>query len=306
MKQRINLDMYAACIIQQMKEEGRLGTAHVYESMLNRVKDFMAGTSAHLDDITPLWLKAFQNYLLGRQLHWNTISTYMRMLRAVYFRAVDVGLAVYRPRLFKGVYTGTRITVKRAIDEQTLQRLYGLQVKQNCPMDKARMLFLLLFMLRGIPFVDIAYLRKCDFKGNVLTYRRRKTGSWLTVEVLPQAMRLIEKLKSRDTTSPYLFPYINKVGNEAYRQYRNALRRFNALLKRLAVFADIPCSLSSYCARHSWATIANYRNYQQELISNAMGHSSVRVTETYFKRHTDEQIGQMNREIISDILVGIH
>ena len=56
-----------------------------------------------------------------------------------------------------------------------------------------------------------------------------------------------------------------------------------------------------YIARHSWATIANYRNYQQELISNAMGHSSVKVTETYFKCHTDEQIGQMNHEILSHV-----
>ena len=63
------------------------------------------------------------------------------------------------------------------------------------------------------------------------------------------------------------------------------------------LFLALPILLHS--ARHSWATIANYRNYQPELISNAMGHSSVKVTETYFKKHTDERIDEMNRGIIS-------
>ena len=114
-------------------------------------------------------------------------------------------------------------------------------------------------------------------------------------------MRLIEQLKTSDESSPYLFPFIDGTGSNAYRQYQSALRNFNARLKRLGALAGIQSSLSSYCARHSWATIANYHNYQQELICNAMGHSSVKVTETYFKSHTDERIGQMNREILSQV-----
>lgn len=281
-----------------------MGTAHVYRSTLRRIVDFTGGRPLPFGAVTPLWLKNFQNYLLGRQLHWNSISTYMRMLRAVYFRAVDAGLAPYRPRLFKGVYTGTRVTVKRAIDEQMLRRLNVSPPGAGRGLERARMLFLLLFMLRGIPFVDIAYLRKCDLQGDVLVYRRRKTGAWITVKVEPEAMRLIERLKARNSDAGYLFPFINKTGAAAYRQYQSALRTFNGRLKRLGAVVGLSESLSSYCARHSWATIANYHDYQQELISNAMGHSSVRVTETYFKRHTDERIGRMNQEILSQVFHG--
>lgn len=300
-KEKMNLIGYMGSLVLQLEKEGRMGTAHVYRSTLNRVLDFVGSEFLSFADVTPLWLNTFQNYLLGRQLHWNTVSTYMRMLRAVYFRAVDLGWAPFRPRLFKGVYTGTRVTVKRAVSERVLRRLDDPRVSAGHKLEKSRMLFLLLFMLRGIPFVDIAYLRKCDLQGDVLMYRRRKTGAWLTVKVEPRAMTLIERLKNVDDCSPYLFPYINKSGAAAYRQYQNALRSFNADLKRLGRLVGSDCPLSSYSARHSWATIANYCNYQQELISNAMGHSSVKVTETYFKPHTDERIGRMNREIISHV-----
>lgn len=300
-KKKECLTAYMAAIVRKLEDEGRMGTAHVYRSTLNRILDFTGGRTLPFGAVTPYWLKSFQNYLLGRQLHWNSISTYMRMLRAVYFRAVDAGLAPYRPRLFKGVYTGTRVTVKRAIDEQMLRRLNVSPPGAGRGLERARMLFLLLFMLRGIPFVDIAYLRKCDLQGDVLVYRRRKTGAWITVKVEPEAMRLIERLKARNADAGYLFPFINKTGAAAYRQYQSALRTFNGRLKRLGAVVGLSESLSSYCARHSWATIANYHDYQQELISNAMGHSSVKVTETYFRRHTDERIGRMNREILSQV-----
>ncbi|WP_288180303.1 phage integrase SAM-like domain-containing protein, partial [Bacteroides sp. CAG:633] len=178
---------------------------HVYRSTLHRILDFTGGQPLTFGEVTPLWLKAFQNYLLGRQLQWNSVSTYMRMLRAVYLRAVDAGMAVFRPRLFKGVYTGTRVTVKRALSENDLRKLNEPKpAVRECSLERTRMLFLLLFMLRGIPFVDIAYLRKCDLQDNVLMYRRRKTGSWLTVRVEPRAMSLIEQLKTPDESSPYL------------------------------------------------------------------------------------------------------
>lgn len=298
MKER-NLTSFMQKLIVRLQQEGRPGTAHVYQSTYNRIRSFTGGRPLKFSELTPSWLKAFQNYLLSYQLQWNTISTYMRMLRAVYFRAVDEGLTPEHSRLFHCVYTGTRVTVKRALDVQALQRLYRKRIPENTEMEKARKLFLLLFMLRGIPFVDIAYLRRCDLNGNILTYRRRKTGTWITVRVEPEAMKLIRALQSTDTGSPYLFPFIHKCGTDEYHQYQYALRTFNYQLKKLSESLGGNIPLSSYSARHSWATIANYRDYQQELISNAMGHSSVKVTETYFKAHSNERINEMNRGILS-------
>lgn len=101
--------------VSQLKEERRMGTAHVYQSTLKRISYF-AG-------ISPVWLRAFQEYLLSCRLHWNTVSIYMRILRATYFQTVDDSLAPYQPRLFKGVYTGTKVTVKRAVNEEVFRKL---------------------------------------------------------------------------------------------------------------------------------------------------------------------------------------
>ncbi len=296
MDNQTNFLAYMACVVSRLEGERRPGTAHVYRSVLRRVMEFEGRDSLGFSELTPLWLSGFQAYLLGRQLHWNTVSTYMRMLRATYFRAVDDGLAPYRPRLFKGVYTGTKVTVKRAVDEEVFRKLDT--PVEDKSLEPARLLFLLLFMLRGIPFVDLAYMRRRDLRGDILTYRRRKTGAWLTVRVEPEAMELIRRLRNTDESSPYLLPLIRRPGQGEYRQYCNALRCFNRRLKALALRAGID-ALSSYSARHSWATIANYRDYRPELISNAMGHSSVKVTETYFRKHSDERIDEMNRGIIS-------
>lgn len=205
MKKKKNLMDFMKRIITGFMKEGRPGTAHVYQSTYNRILDFMGGRPMDFAELTPSWLKAFQNYLLSRQLQWNSISTYMRMLRAVYFRAVDQGLVSAWPRLFHGVYTGTRVTVKRAIDAGLLRRLQK-PLPEHTGLEKAR---------------------------------------------------------------------------------------------KLSSVLGQKTSLSSYSARHSWATLANFCDYQQELISNAMGHSSVKVTETYFQRHTDDRIHAMNRGVLS-------
>ena len=295
-----NLMEFMKRVIAGFVKEGRPGTAHVYQSTYNRILDFMGGRPMDFAELTPSWLKAFQNYLLSRQLQWNSISTYMRMLRAVYFRAVDQGLVSAWPRLFNGVYTGTRVTVKRAVEAGVFRRLQE-PLPKHTGLEKTRMLFLLLFMLRGIPFVDIAFLRRCDLEGDILTYRRRKTGAWLTVRIEPEARKLIQALQSTDTESPYIFPFIRYPGTDEYRQYQHALRIFNWNLKRLSGLMGQKVALSSYSARHSWATLANFCDYQQELISNAMGHSSVKVTETYFQRHSDDRIHAMNRGILSRV-----
>ena len=107
--------------------------------------------------------------------------------------------------------------------------------------------------------------------------------------------------RSAEPGARYLFPFVRREGACGYRDYQNSLRRFNHLLRLLAGRYGLPDGLSSYSARHSWATLANNKNFQHELIRDAMGHSSVKVTETYFRHHTDEQIDGMNRELLTAI-----
>ena len=110
---------------------------------------------------------------------------------------------------------------------------------------KTKIFFVLMFMLRGIPFVDLAYLHKRDLQGNTLSYRRRKTGRALTVSLTPEAMQMVRIIANKDKDSPYLFPILqSEEGTEAaYREYQSALRAFNQRWQ---------CSGSVWeCSRHS-------------------------------------------------------
>ena len=164
-------------------------------------------------------------------------------------------------------------------------------------------LFTLMFLLRGLPFVDLAYLRKDDLRDNVITYRRRKTGRTLSVTLTPEAMILVEKYMNRDISSPYLFSLLkSREGTkEAYREYQLALRTFNRQLMLLGELLGLGDKLSSYSARHTWATTAYYCEIHPGIISEAMGHSSITVTETYLKPFQNKKIDEANKRVIDFI-----
>ena len=175
-----------------LQQSGNLGTAHVYRSSLNAILVFQESESVEFREITPEWLKHFEGSLRARGCSWNTVSTYLRTLRAVYNRAVDRRKAVYVPHLFRSVYTGTRADRQRALDGEDMRKVFTRLPQSRIPpmVEKARDWFILMFLLRGLPFVDLAYLRKNDLQGNVITYRRRKTGRSLSVTLTPEAMSL--------------------------------------------------------------------------------------------------------------------
>lgn len=157
-----------------------------------------------------------------------------------------------------------------------------------------------------MPFADLARLRKCDFKDGVITYCRQKTGRQIRVHVTAEAAELIRQCADRRTGSPYL---LNILGDEncrfplgrreEYRHYQQVLRRFNRKLKLLAAALRLGRKLSSYTARHTWATTAFHTRVAVGVISNALGHSSVKVTETYLKPFENEMLDRTNKKIIA-------
>lgn len=136
--------------IVELKKEQRNGTAHVYQSTLNRLKNFMNGREITFSQLTPEWLALFEQKLLADQLKWNTISTYMRMLRSVYNQALERGVATYVPRLFNKVHTGIDCPVKRAVSPEVICRLMTDRKPLPGKLAFSRDLFVLLFLLRGI------------------------------------------------------------------------------------------------------------------------------------------------------------
>ena len=286
-----------------LQVEGNFGTAHVYRSSLNAIIAYRGKSDFVFSEVTSEWLKGFEVHLRNRGCSWNTVSTYMRTFRAVYNRAVNLQEASYVPYLFRSVYTGTRAEHKRALNDDDMKKVFvNLSRKAGVSLSvrQAQELFILMFLLRGMPFVDLAYLRKSDLRDNVITYRRRKTGRSLSVTLTSEAMILIKKYMNRDSSSPYLFSFLkSREGTkEAYREYQLALRSFNQRLMLLGELLGLGDKLSSYTARHTWATTAYYCEIHPGIISEAMGHSSITVTETYLKPFQDKKIDEANKQVL--------
>ena len=295
-----NLISFMKEVAEGLRKSGNYGTAHVYRSSMNAIIAFNGSRNLSFKKVNQEFLKSFETYLREKDCSWNTVSTYMRTLRAVYNRAVDRRMASYIPHHFRYVYTGTRADRKRALEKEDMERLMKELPKQihqgREELQRTRAYFFLMFMLRGMPFVDLAYLKKQDMVGNVLTYRRRKTGRLLTVTLLPETM-------NTDSASPYLFPILT--GGESteatYREYQIALRNFNYQLLLLKQVLALTSDLSSYTARHTWATMAYYCEIHPGIISEAMGHSSIIVTETYLKPFKNKKIDEANVTILSSL-----
>lgn len=291
-------------LIASRNKSGRQGTAHVYQCMLNSFLRFCERVDVKFYDITSDLLTEYESWLRTQELSWNTVSTYLRSLRAVYNYAMEEGKAPYVPKLFKSVYTGVSVQHRRAVKAETIAKVLSFKNRtESVQLDFAKDLFTLLFLLRGIPFVDLAHLRRTDLKDGMITYRRQKTGSWVCVSVEPEAMKILQKYADIRTSSSYLLPILDEgVADDsmaAYRSYQSQLRKFNLSLSSLATEVGIQEKITSYTARHSWATIAFHLKVPVGLISNAMGHSSIMVTETYLKPFDEEEIQKVNRMIIS-------
>ena len=305
-----DLRLYMPEVIEILKREGKFPAMHVYACTLRSYEKFCAeerypkNTTASLsmqEIFTPERLKEYEDWLAGQQSSPNTISTYMRTLQAVYNRWMSPGIEGYNPVLFKDVYTKVESRTKRALTAEQMEQLRNtdfsvLTLRQQ----QVLTYFLLMFMLRGMPFIDLAHLRKSDLRNRRITYRRHKTGKLMVVDVPPDAMRLLQKYRDK-TDSEYLFPLLHGglFMEEHHHRYRETLRHFNRELARLMKQLLPGVSVSSYTARHTWATLAYHSGVPVGLISQSLGHSSIRVTMTYLKPFDAEVIDRINRQVIS-------
>ncbi|WP_321332224.1 site-specific integrase [uncultured Bacteroides sp.] len=291
-------------LCNELKLSGRDGTSAAYRSTLRSVERFRADNEISFEDFTPEWLKQYERYLTGLGRCRNTVSLYMRMLRSIYNQAVEKELAADNPRLFDQVFTGNDPSAKRAVTPAVIQQLCGADLESYPSLAMARDLFLLSFYLRGIPFVDLIHLRRSDLRNGVLSYRRTKTGGLVTVEVEPCAMTLIRRYASSNNRSPYLLSIVNGSGKNEYKQYQSALRSYNKRLVRLSLLLKLKTKLSSYVARHSWATAAYHAGIPVGVISESLGHSSEKITYTYLASFDNRTLRKANRRVIALIKPG--
>ena len=304
-------------VIAQLKQLGKVRTSETYTATLKSFMAFRDEQDVPLDGISSDMMLMYEAHLKARGVRMNTISFYMRNLRAVYNRAVEKGLT--QPNNpFRHVYTGVDKTVKRAIPIKAIKALKELDLSMKPSLDFARDMFLFSFYTRGMSFVDMAYLKKTDLQNGILTYRRRKTGQELSIKWEKCMAEIIAKYPENKTD--YLLPIIKEEGNgrnsvshqaclngrvvtdegkaNERRQYDNTLHLVNYRLKELSTMLKLQRPLTMYVARHSWASAAKSKNVPLSVISEGMGHDSEATTQIYLASLETSVVDKANKMIL--------
>ena len=286
-------------IIIQLKELHKIRTSETYSIALNSFMEFRQGVDMHFDELNSDLLRRYELHMTSKYLTMNTISFHMRILRAVYNRAVEKEIVTqYYP--FKHVYTGVDKTMKRAVELKVIKQIKELNLIHSSSLSFARDLFLFSFYTRGMSFVDIAYLKKKNLRNGILSYRRRKTNQLLYIKWEICMQDIIDKYSINNNTE-YLLYIIKDSEKDARRQYQTALGKVNLKLKKISEMIGLALPLTMYVARHSWANIAKSQNIPVSVISEGMGHSSEATTQIYLASLDTSIIDRANMLILKSI-----
>jgi len=280
--------------INHLELVGKKRTSETYSSTLRSFLKFLGKNDISLDMIDSQLMLRYEAYLKEREVSLNTISFYMRVLRAVYNRAVDENIMEQKSP-FKHVYTGIDRTIKRAISAKEIKAIKEYDFSSNPPLELARDLFMFSFYTRGMSFVDMAYLKKSNLKNGILTYRRKKTGQQLFIKWEECMQEIIDKYSNN---TGHLLPIIKESDTDERMQYLNSLSYTNKKLKKIAALVGLPIPLTMYVARHSWASIAKRNNIPISVISEGMGHDSESTTQIYLASLDTADIDRANHLIL--------
>ncbi|MCC8036126.1 MAG: site-specific integrase [Rikenellaceae bacterium] len=274
---------FALKLAHELHHERRLRTARAYRSAAKSIVRFNGGRDMLLCELDAVRLGEYERHLLDRGLQMNTVSFYMRNLRAIYYRAVSAGIISRRDtNPFENVYTGVYETRRRSLDQRDMKSLAALGKElPSQRLQNALSYFMFAYHARGMSFIDVAHLKKSDIKHGSIIYRRKKTGFYIEVKITKPMKKIVDRYLRADDRSAYLSPILDPAHGDINNQYETALNRQNRNLKELAELAGIKKNISTHVARHTWATLAKRLGYGISLISEGLGHRDSRITSIY-------------------------
>lgn len=285
--------------MQRMQQEGNYSAYRHYRSTLHSFKRFKGTLSVTLEEITPGLVWEYIRYLQQRGLKNTTIMFYVHILHRIWNKATAEKIITGLDSPFRGIRLTLEKSRKLAVSEKTIKEIERLELnREEESVRLARDLFLFSFYTRGMPFIDIVSLKKTDIESGFLGYRRHKTGQRLYIKLLPEIKRLIERYQH--TSGVYLFPILkNPVFDR--REYESALRLQNLRLKKVwKLLKNASLPLSTYVSRHSWASIAKQKGIPEEIISNGMGHTSLKTTRIYIACSHNKYIDLANEIVVTN------
>lgn len=278
--------------IEFLKISKRKRYAESCKTVYNSLIEFNTHLNIYFSDIDTIWLKKYEAWLRNKYLAENTIGIRFRTLRMMYNVAIEeecVNPDMYPFRSYK-VSKLQEETAKRALIKSDIKRIINYEAsneREQLSLD----IFIFSYLMGGINFVDIALLTKDNIINNQLVYTRKKTGKLIKLPIHPTACKLIEKYHNPE--NPYLFPILfayHKTEQQKANRIHKVISKTNKDLKAIGEALNLPIKLTTYVARHSFATVLKRSGVKTSVISESLGHSSEKVTQYYLDSFENDKL----------------
>ena len=286
--------------IQELESANRLRYADMYKCTMHSLIKFNKHLDIPFSDMDTIWLKRYEVWLQSQGLAINTLGTRFRHLRVIYNFAIEEKIvkSEYYPFNSFKVSKLSQTTAKRSIQKDEI--LSVLNYQGQTPLECLAIdLFTFSYLAAGINFGDIARLTKDNILENRLIYIRKKTQKQIKVSLQEQAIKLIQKYSMPD--NPYLFPILSsfhKTEQQKVNRIHKIIAKVNKSLKEIGERLNIPIDLTTYVARHSFATVLKRSGVNTSLICEALGHSSERVTQIYLDSFGNDQMEDAKKNLL--------
>ncbi|MBL0049679.1 MAG: site-specific integrase [Bacteroidetes bacterium] len=284
----------------------RIGNANAYKDCKRALSKYRNGQDLSFRDIDESFLKKYEGSFLSRGVSTNSISVYMRTLRAVFNQAIQEGYCdkQYYPFNEYKISKLDTTTIKRALTKEQMNKIIALKIKAGTHEYDSKNYFLFSFYTRGMNFTDMAKLKWSDIKKERLIYTRSKTRKNFDLEVLAPAIKILNYYKpfTGASVENYVFPILSNEKHITATQIDNRIEKLNKAtnkdLKVIATNAKIDFNLTTYVARHSFATILKRNGQSTSIISELLGHDSEKTTQIYLDSFGNKELDKASRNIL--------
>ena len=286
-------------LVKELNATERFGNANIYYSITKVLKKFHDGKDLKFAEINYDFLKRFEIWHFSRGNSVNGLSAYMRTIRAIFNKAIKSGVISKDAYPFSNYKIKTAPTEKRAIDVSSIKSIMQLKLDEKDSLFHYRNYFLISYMLYGISFIDMAFLKLENIIDNRIKFQRRKTSKPYDIKVTPQLEELLYFYIKGKVKSDFIFPVITRDTFDL--QYKDVLwarKRYNKGLKEIAQLCNIDERLTSYVSRHSFATQAMLQDVPLQAISAMLGHNRLTTTQIYLKSLPSQVLDDYNKKLV--------
>ena len=296
--------------IEYLKSINRRGYAKTFEELKRSLLDYCKSLEIFFSDIDHEWLKKYEAHLKGKNYAMNSIGIRFRTLRVLYNYAITCKVVKkdYYPFDDFKVSKMWEQTQKRAITKEDIKKIAALDLKTVTPyyspyLEIGRDLFMFSYLSAGINFTDMAKLTYGNIFNGRVSYHRQKTKKLITFQLQPMAMEIVEKYRKKDARPiDYIFPILDRKVHKTETQIRDRIHKSlgatNKALHKIGEKLELPIDLTTYVARHSFATVLKRSGVSTSIISESLGHSSEKVTQIYLDSFENEQMDNAMKNLL--------